>query len=350
MLSNLPKLLDRNFVLGFVLPVLLFAVAALLLLRDYAFASVWLESLLAKDITSAAYAVAIVWLLAVVLLLFNHAIYRIFEGYVPPLSWRRGAIRRIWQQIQQWQADANDLRERYNDLTPAEFARYTDLREALSQMPGTEGDVLPTRFGNAIRAFENYASDVYGADGVTIWPRLLPVASNDYAAAVQDARTQVDFHLGCCVLSMGLAVLALVVVLQQTPFSVIGNEASYAWELSWHAPIPDGATSRGLFMIWWPLLALLPFGKLLWFVAACFAAWFFYLLAVWAVPAWGDLVMAGFDCYLPKLAEQLGFTLPRNDARRRLFWEELSAMMAYRTLPGEPPLFQLEDWLFPPRH
>ena len=68
MLSSLPKLLDRNFVLGFLLPAILFSVAALLLLQNYAFASAWLESLLAKDIASAAYSAASVWLLAVLLL------------------------------------------------------------------------------------------------------------------------------------------------------------------------------------------------------------------------------------------------------------------------------------------
>lgn len=349
MLGNLPKLLDRNFVLGFVLPVLLFAVAALFLLRDYSFAGAWLDSLLAKDVTSAAYAVAIVWLLAVILLLLNHAIYRMLEGYLPPLSWRRGAARRFWTHIQQWQTEANGLRERYDDLTQAELKRYNELRGKLSDLPTTGEDVLPTRFGNAIRAFETYSYDVYGADGVVLWPRLLSVASKDYADAVQDARTQVDFLIGCCVLALCLAVLALVVAFQQTQFDVLFKEVAYAWDLSYRAPIPDGNSTRGLFMIWRPLLLLIPFGKLLWFIAACLAARIFYCFAVWAVPAWGELVRAGFDCYLPKLAEQLGYTLPRNDARRRAFWQEISAMMTYRTLPGEPPFFQSEDWLFPPR-
>ena len=77
MLGNLPKLLDRDFILGFFIPALLFAVAALILMQDYGFARSWLDSLLAKDITTAAYAAAVVWLFAVALLLSNYAIYRI---------------------------------------------------------------------------------------------------------------------------------------------------------------------------------------------------------------------------------------------------------------------------------
>ena len=350
MLGNLPKLLDRNFVLGFILPALLFGVAALLLMRDYPFASSWLESLFAKDITSAAYAVALVWLLAVVLQLFNYPVYRILEGYLPPLSWRTGAARRFWNRIQQWQVEANDLRSRYGNLTPRELSRYNELRLRLSRLPSTEDDVLPTRFGKAIRAFETYPYDVYGADGVMIWPRLLPIASKDYSGAVQDARTHVDFHVGCCMLAVVLAAMTLIIALLQTPFAIIFREVAYAWDLSRDVTGPTGGSSRSLFMIWSPLLLLIPWGKLLWFVAACLAAYVFYCFAVWSVPGWGELVMAGFDCYLPKLAEQLGYSLPRNDAKRREFWQQYSAMVTYRTLPNEPPFFRPEDWLFPPRH
>lgn len=216
-------------------------------------------------------------------------------------------------------------------------------------MPRTEADVLPTQFGNAISAFETYAYDVYGADSVMIWPRLLAVASKEYASAVQEARTQVDFHIGCCVLAFLLALLALLLTLQQIPFGIVIREVGYAWEISHHNPALGGASGRGLFNTWTPILELLPFAKLLWLISSGVASRIFYCWAVAAVPAWGNLVMSGFDCYLPKLAEQLGFTLPRNDARRREFWQQFSEMITYRSLPGEPPVFRSEDWLFPPR-
>ncbi len=71
----------------------------------------------------------------------------------------------------------------------------------------------------------------------------------------------------------------------------------------------------------------------------------FYYWAVAAVPAWGDLVMAGFNCYLPKLAELLGYQLPKTDAKRRQFWEQFSSVVGYRRYPDGSPYFKPEDWL-----
>ncbi len=346
MLGNLPKLLDRNFILGFIVPVLLFAVAALLLLRDHTFTGALLDTLLAKDATSAAYAAAAAWLVAILLSLFNHTIYRLLEGYLPPLSWRRATARLFWTRIRQWQVETGDLRDRYDNLTAAELASYNDLRLKLSGAPSTEDDVLPTRFGNAIRAFETYPYDTYGADGVEIWPRLVAVASKEYAAAVQDARTNVDFHINCCVLSVVLAGIALT----QIPFADFAGEMSRGWQLASHLLPNDGVWGGELFGVWLPILERPPFGKIVWFAAACFAVRVFYCFAVWAVPAWGTLVKVGFDCYLPKLAEHLGYPLPKNEARRRVFWQQFSAMVTYRTLPSEPPFFKPEDWLFPRKH
>lgn len=278
-------------------------------------------------------------------------IYRVFEGYLPPLSWRTRAKRRYWCRIKEQQLRACELRSRAEQagLTPDEQARYDKVRLWLSSMPAAENYVLPTRFGNAIKAFETFPEDVYGVDAVTVWLRLLPVVSKEYADAVEQARTDVDFHIGCCTLALLLALLALGVALLQTPFDVIATEAAYAWHLTWQTPV-SAAANRGLLAIWLPLLALVPLGKLLGLVAASVAARLFYGFAVAAVPTWGELVIAGFDCYLPKLAEQLGFTLPKNDARRREFWSQFSAMATYQPLCGEPPFFKVEDWLFPPRH
>lgn len=352
MLSNLPKLLDRNFVLGFFLPALLFGVTVLLLLWDYDFAHSMLDSLLAKDVTTAAYGAAAVWLVAVLLLLLNYWSYRLLEGYLPPLSWRRRARRRFWQSVQQRQAEAAGLRSRHarGGLSADELVRYGALRLWLSQMPGSEADMMPTRFGNAIKSFETYPRDIHGADGVVLWQRLYAVMSKEYADAVQDSRTQVDFQVNCCMLAMLVGLVALVMAVQQTPFAIMTQDAGLALEQSYHAAVADGITGSGLLAIWSPMLCLIPFGKLIWFAAMSAASRMFYCLAVAAIPAWGDLVMAAYDCYLPKLAEQLGFALPRSDAQRRRFWQEFSDMATYRPFGGSRPAFRAEHWLFPPKH
>src|ERR1019366_8978839 len=73
--------------------------------------------------------------------------------------------------------------------------RYQRLRLDFvkSQMPPLESDILPTRFGNAIKAFEVYPRDIYGADGVVIWPRLTSVIPKTFGEQIQDIRSQIDF-------------------------------------------------------------------------------------------------------------------------------------------------------------
>ena len=41
-------------------------------------------------------------------------------------------------------------------------------REFVRWMPSLEEDVLPTRFGNAIKAFEVYPRDIYGARSASL--------------------------------------------------------------------------------------------------------------------------------------------------------------------------------------
>ena len=51
---------------------------------------------------------------------------------------------------------------------------------------------------------------------------------------------------------------------------------------------------------------------------------FFYEWAVSCIPAWGELVVSAFACYLPALAAQCGFALPTTDAQRQAFWTTFS--------------------------
>ena len=56
------------------------------------------------------------------------------------------------------------------------------------------------------------------------------------------------------------------------------------------------------------------------------------------------MVGAPADCYLPALAEQLGFEDPPTEAKRRTFWTTFSLQLIYRREPnGETP-FHIEDW------
>lgn len=321
MLSVLPKLADRNFILGFFLPTVLFALVALALFSDLQNAQALVQQVLAKDFVAAAYAAFAVWVIAVALLTLNHPLYRLLEGYIFPRSFadalKRRKAARLQRQLDEIQTLYRRFKQEGDTFPDADRTRYEILKkETVASMPSSAGEVLPTDFGNAIRAFELYPRDVYGADGVYVWLRLATVVPASVVANVEDARTQVDFLINCCVFSVIVAALAL------------GRVAHALYTQQ----IPNGH----------PVAAWLLFAA-----GGLFAAWLFYRWAVTRVPAWGDWVRAAFDCYLPDLAKQIGYTLPDTDAQRVEFWRAFSRQLIYGRYPDGEPAFKVEDWVKP---
>src|SRR4029079_17509458 len=72
-----------------------------------------------------------------------------------------------------------------------------DYGDALWRMagdfPDDEASVLPTKFGNTIRAFEVYSRVVYGIESIYGWSRLLGVGPADYPEMMDNEKAQVDF-------------------------------------------------------------------------------------------------------------------------------------------------------------
>ena len=204
MLGSLPKLFDKNFVIGFYLPALLAVIAS-----AWAFPSLPMfnsvRSLLTseKKLGDLTYLAVIVWVLAILLMTFNQMQYRLLEGYLPPVSWlfplrwwHRWRFRRLNCQyeklVTKWQVAVDkgqDLSEREQDRTT-----FLSIRRA-AHYPTRKSEILPTRFGNTIRSFEVYPRELYCADSVAIWPRLASVIPKDFAGLLDDARAQVNFFV-----------------------------------------------------------------------------------------------------------------------------------------------------------
>ena len=173
MLSSLPKLADRAFILGTFLPTLLFTGCLLSLFHDYELVKVWRQALEVKDLGQAVFLLFGVWVLAVLILLLNHWIYRLLEGYMFP-SWLAEPLKnrhrkRLHRSLRQLDKHINTTLNR--------GAFWYSL---LQMTPLRDDEVLPTRFGNAIRAFETYPSEIYGADAITIWLRLTSVMPKEF--------------------------------------------------------------------------------------------------------------------------------------------------------------------------
>lgn len=69
--------------------------------------------------------------------------------------------------------------------------------EIVESFPDQERWLLPTSFGNTIRAFEVYPRVMYGIDSIIGWNRLLGVIPKEYGDLYNDAKTSGGF-LGKC--------------------------------------------------------------------------------------------------------------------------------------------------------
>ncbi|WP_298363300.1 hypothetical protein [uncultured Bradyrhizobium sp.] len=316
MLSSLPKLADRNFIIGFFVPALLAALVVLWLFRDsdgvqQVYEAVWKEKKW-EEITVFALGV---WVFSVVLMLVNHFVYRMVEGYTAPMAWlgnsRLSKRRETLSQERQKLISEVDgttveqVKDRLNKRIDA-----IDLILA-NDFPPLNFPVLPTRFGNAIRAFEAYALVVYGVDSIPAWGRLAALAPKQLASMTADARAEVDFFLNTFILSMVLALIAL---------------GQFLCSLS------------DIYAVW-----LAHYSRPQWALLSCTAlcavtSWLAYNGAVWRAVAWGECVKTTFDLGLPKLANSLGYKLPKAGKERREFWTAFSLMALYQ-VPMEPSSF-----------
>jgi hypothetical protein len=177
--------------------------------------------------------------------------------------------------------------------------------------------VLPTRFGNILKASEMYPGR-YGIDAVPIWDRLAHVippggGEDDLGgmSMIDDANNQCLFLLNTTLLAVIFTFLSILAVV-------------YEGVLLW-------ANSNSV-----QLLSFMPTNleKYLYmeamgiyFVLALFAAstaWFFYKASLLNVSEFGAHIRVAYDLYRSRLLKQLNLPLPPTLEIERLTWRALS--------------------------
>jgi hypothetical protein len=152
--------------------------------------------------------------ISIFLMSLNREVFRMAEGYWPKSFKRvqsflaRGEI----QRFQRLKKRIEDLESNQNqcDAEGKTFEHATLLnsldQEFVRRFPDQEGFVLPTPFGNTVRAYETYSRYMYGIDAIPAWPRLQSVLPTEFANLIIDSRSRVNFWLNIWVLSMVLLI------------------------------------------------------------------------------------------------------------------------------------------------
>jgi hypothetical protein len=99
-------------------------------------------------------------------------ILRLYEGYPLQHGRRIAGVRWIYAgMVGRW-GKCFDALEAKRAVPQASADRSAAARRLAREFPATRDQLLPTRFGNAVRSFERHPRVRYGLDGVTAWPRV----------------------------------------------------------------------------------------------------------------------------------------------------------------------------------
>lgn len=309
MLSNLSKLADRSFIVGFFVPaVIVYVLGGLFVVRPL-FPGFY-DAFVDKSVGDVVLNALAVWVLAIVLMIANDPLFKIVEGYRWPISrigWLQRASEDRFKRLKSEYEALNEQWLREEDRFPEELReRYDEVQRILfTRFPSEIRLILPTRFGNAIRAFEDYSRTVYGADSIPLWLHLSTIFSKEFREEADDARTVVNCLVNIFVLLVLLACALLAVFFLSFDYSLRIYAVMPFLQSGSYAPL---------------LLAAVALG----------AAWLVYELSIDRVIGWGAVVKAGFDCYLPELAEKLGYDLSKDVSLQKDFWIAVSRRAIYK--------------------
>lgn len=299
MFSELPKLFDRDFAIGYLLPAAGFLIANIFLKAMF---GLFPHLMLIKpnDLVFNTGSLGLSsLLLSILLLVLNWEAYRFLEGYgswnpFQLMAWfQRRQFQRLRSQFDAVQASLTRSNEEENgdtaNLLKLRAERTRIGLQLADDYPDDERWLRPTAFGNAIRAFEVYPRIMYGLGAIPGWERLQAVIPEDYRKLVSAAKAPVDFWVNIWLLSI----------------VVIGEYIVCAVKVH-HLPA-----------VWLPLLSL----------GCCLLA---SSRAKSAAIGWGAAVKASFDVFLPELRKKLGFVAPATLQEERQFWQRYTSAITYR--------------------
>jgi hypothetical protein len=271
MFGDIAKTFGRNFLVAHLAPAILFITAiVVLVLHGSLILAKWTVWDTFYGLTLH-YKVAVLFLAGVFISLglqqFSTQLIRFYEGYYGRDTWlARKATKKQKAQYNQLLKEITDLRARGERVGLKEYT--------LSRQYATTGDILPTKLGNNIRAFESYVHAIYNIDPITGWTRLIGVIPKSYQDQLEKAQVDFVFVLNLSFLSALLAIISGVQFIA----------SCYYW------------------MLWWePLFVALAFFLL---------SYGLYRLSCSNARDWGEYVRSAFDLYRLDLLNQLGVFAP----------------------------------------
>ncbi|MCW3064917.1 MAG: conserved rane protein of unknown function, partial [Solirubrobacterales bacterium] len=218
-----------------------------------------------------------------VLLGLHYPILRLYEGY--PLA--TASARRPWRWMYRplmtrQNGRLTRARDRTTDTELTEAERF-DARWRLDQYfpHDTDGLMLPTAFGNAVRAFERHSMTRWHLNSIGAWPAIEMLVSDQEAQVHSDVKADVAFFVNGSLVGL------------LTGLTLVADEIAHDHSPAWYLDV---------------LLCALPFAL------AALA----YVAAVGASVRRGGAERASIDIHSRELSDKLGLANLLDYAAERL--------------------------------
>ena len=284
--------------MAFFMPVAIFIGASLWIFDQYQLTQI-LPTLNFDNLVSVTILGLISWLGGILLLVTNRDMYRFIEGYgrYNPVKLVGSMQKRRFQKLHEKLEKLDDEYRNAGNNFPIKKRneRNKIMKELADHFPDDERWLLPTAFGNTLRAFETYPRVMYGFEAIDGWSRILAVVPEDYRTLIDSAKTQVDFWVN-------LGSVSFLLLLEYIGVAYYQQTLEAVW-----------------------LFVLIVLGLLI-------APYRAKRVAV----EWGDLVKSVFDLYRFDLLDSLGIEPPKSHDEERILWINFSQAIIYR-LPDSLP-------------
>jgi hypothetical protein len=329
-LQNYLEKMGNNFLVASLIPSLGFVTLSVMIFEPILPPDI--RARLGTDLQPIGYSALIILLLTVILgfvfTSLNTFVYKLYEGYI--VIWRFPQLRRAQKKkAYEKQREIANLKkkiarlEEYEDVADDDSRlsqHIKNLRGKLDELkttyqmtfPESEDHILPTPFGNYLKAAENYPRLRYGIDTVPMWPRLIHVIPDSYFAKLDSKNNQLSFLLNCSVLSILFGLQCVIASIYQFAlFKLAENNQKFFF---YFIPVDlDSNVYQQRILLY----------LIVFFITLLVSA-VFYRACLLIVSEYGDLVKSTFDLFRNELLKQLNQKLPKNSEEEINTWEKLS--------------------------
>lgn len=333
--NSLIKDIGRSYIVSSFIPAALFITIASLIFKDFS------PSFLLRRLVNNDELLIGQWALVVILTVWlGFALYsgwhwtvKLYEGYFFPRILQRfltgqikTRLRRLMRRIRRYKKLTkrdNLSPDEEEELRKLENVVLGDYRIVEIDFP-INGQLLPTRFGNILRAAENYPFDRYNIESISLFPRLVFVLPKSYQEQLEESNNRMIFLLNSSFLAFLIGGFAIFVTLLRIPCYILNPgllHSSFLSNIDFSICTINSDPSNFFQMGFSHLTEIKYFMLGLAFIGLGYGL---YHVMVTIAREFSNVVRSSFDLYRYDLLAALKIPLPSDFVDEKAKWYNLS--------------------------